>query len=173
MKQSTVFVVCGGPGAGKSTYAQRLAEQRQAVLLDIDAVTDRLVRLALAESGHDEDDRDSDFFKKRFRGPIYDTLFDIARENLARLDVVIVAPFTSELRDSSWPARLRASLGTPVEVHYIDCQPEVRRERLAQRGAARDSAKLADWDSHMLSRVDGKPPEFSHIYVDTSDWKKE
>lgn len=169
MRQSTVIVVCGSPGAGKSTYAQRLAEQRQAVLLDIDTVTDRLVRLALAESGHSEDDRDSNFFKRRFRGPIYDTLFDIARENLAWLDVIIVGPFTREITDSSWPTRLQAALGAPVEVHYVDCQPEVRRKRLAQRGTARDFAKLADWENHVLSRLDGRPPVFPHIYVDTSD----
>ena len=169
MEQFTVIVVCGGPGAGKSTYAQRLAEQRQAVLLDIDTVTDRLVRLALAASGHKEDDRDSDYFKKHFRGPIYNTLFDIARENLARLDVIIVGPFTREIRDSSWPARLQTALGASVEIHYVDCQPEVRRKRLAQRGASRDFAKLADWENHVLLHADGNPPEFPHIYVDTSD----
>ena len=115
----TAFVVCGSPGAGKTTYAQRLAEQRNAALLDIDTVTDRLVRLALAESGRNEDDRDSAYFKRCFRGPIYDTLFDIARDNLTRLDVVIVGPFTREIGDSSWPSRLHALLGAPVVAYYV------------------------------------------------------
>jgi predicted kinase len=165
----TAFVVCGRPGAGKTIYAQKLAEQRTAALLDIDTVTDRLVRLALAESGRNEDDRDSAHFKQRFRRPIYDTLFDIARENLGRLDVVIVGPFTREIGDSSWPIRLRASLGSPVEIHYVYCRPEIRRERLAHRGKPRDAVKLADWNNHLSNHEDEKPPECPHLFIDTSE----
>jgi predicted kinase len=161
--------VCGRPGAGKTTYAQQLAKQRQAVLLDIDTVTDRLVRLALAESGRSEDDRDSPHFRQRFRRPIYDTLIDIARENLGWLDVVIVGPFTRETRDSSWPAQLRASLGSPVEIHYLYCRPEIRRERLAQRGKGRDLVKLADWPNYLSHQEVEKPPEFPHHFIDTSE----
>ena len=47
----TAFIVCGTPGSGKTTYARRLAADRRATLLDIDTVTERLVRIALAESG--------------------------------------------------------------------------------------------------------------------------
>ena len=166
----TAFVVCGRPGVGKTTYAQRLAEQRQAALLDIDTVTDRLVRLALAESGCNEDDRDSAHFKQRFRQPIYDTLFDIARENLAWLDVIIVGPFTRETQDSAWPAQLRALLGSPVEIHYVYCRPEIRRARLAQRGKGRDAMKLADWRNHLANQAVEKPPEFPHVFIDTSEW---
>ena len=165
----TAFVVCGRPGAGKTIYAQKLAEQRAAALLDIDTVTDRLVRLALAESGRNEDDRESVHFKQSFRRPIYDTLFDIARENLGRLDVVIVGPFTREIRDHSWLAQLRASLGSPVEVHYVYCRPEVRRERLVHRDKPRDVVKLADWQNHLSNHEDEKPPECPHLFIDTSE----
>ena len=48
----TTYIVRGSPGAGKSTYARQLASARQAALLDIDTVTERLVRLALDQSGH-------------------------------------------------------------------------------------------------------------------------
>ncbi len=75
----TAFIVCGSPGAGKSTYARRLAEERYAALLDIDTTTERLIQVALRESGHDPDDRDSEYFKRTFREPIYATLFDITR----------------------------------------------------------------------------------------------
>jgi predicted kinase len=166
----TAFVVCGRPGAGKTTYAQRLAKEHQAALLDIDTVTDRLVRLALAESGRNEADRDSAHFKQRFRQPIYDTLFDIARQNLAWLDVVIVAPFTREIRDSDWPARLQDLLGSAVEIHYVYCRPEIRRDRLAHRGEARDTIKLVDWNDYLSTQEEEKPPEFPHLFIDASEW---
>ena len=45
----TAFVVCGRPGAGKTIYAQKLAEQRTAALLDIDLEVKDICEL-LAES---------------------------------------------------------------------------------------------------------------------------
>ena len=74
---------------------QQLAANSTATVLDIDTVTERLVRIGLVESGHSPDDRDSDYFKRTYRDPIYEALFDIARENLPYHDVVIVGPFNS------------------------------------------------------------------------------
>lgn len=162
----TTYIVCGSPGAGKSTYARKLAAGRCATLLDIDTVTERLVRVALAESGHGRNDRDSDYFKRTFREPIYATLFDIARENLFVQDVVVVGPFTKEIRDPAWPAGLSTSLGGRVEVHYVQCPPDIRRSRLAGRGDSRDQAKLDDWANYVLYYGDESVPVFEHVLVD-------
>ena len=161
----TTYIVCGSPGTGKSTYAKNLASTRDAFLLDIDTVTERLVRLALRESGHNPDDRDSEYFKRTFRGPIYDTLFDIARENNSHREVVIVGPFTNELRDPDWPSKLSQTLGGPVVVHYIACSPEIRRRRLMERGDARDLAKLRDWENY-TQYYEEEPPVFKHVLID-------
>jgi predicted kinase len=163
------FVVCGSPGSGKSTYAEQLASLHHATLLDIDPVTERLVRLALAQSGQDVDDRDSEYFKSTFRAPIYETLFDIARENLPIQDVVVVGPFTKELRDPHWTSGLSKALGAEVEIHYVQCPTEIRKRRLASRGNARDLAKLNDWDDHIQYYGLESPPVFKHVLVDGSD----
>jgi len=163
----TTYIVCGSPGAGKSTYARKLAAAQHAVLLDIDTASERLVRVALRESGRDPNDRDSDYFKRTYREPIYETLFDIARENVPFQEVVVVGPFTRELRDPDWPSKLSQTLGGPVEVHYISCAPEIRRQRLAQRGDARDLAKLRDWE-HYIQYYEERQPVFEHVWVDGS-----
>lgn len=162
----TAFIVCGSPGAGKTTYARRLAAARQASLLDIDTVTEPLVRVALLAAGHSPDDRDSDYFKRTFREPIYATLFAVARENLPVQDVIVVGPFTREIREPEWPTRLARMLGAAVQVHYVRCAPELRRQRLAQRGDARDLAKLADWADYVRYYGDERPPVFGHVLVD-------
>ena len=162
----TAFIVCGSPGAGKTTYARRLAADSHATLLDIDTATERLVRIALSESGHSEDDRDSAYFKHTFRDAIYETLFDIARENLPAQDVVITGPFTREIRDPGWPDRLAKHLGGMVAVHYVQCAPAIRRQRLACRGDARDLAKLDDWEHYVRYYGDENPPVFTHVLVD-------
>ena len=138
------IIICGTPGSGKTTYAKQLAADSKASILDIDTVTERLVRTGLAESGHSPDDRDSDYFKLTYREPIYQALFDIARENLPYHDVVITGPFTREIQDPDWPAKLASELDSPVEVHYVQCPAEIRRQRLAIRGDARDR-RLMDY----------------------------
>lgn len=164
---NTTYIVCGSPGAGKSTYAKKLVSARHATLLDIDTATERLVRIALRESGHNPDDRDSEHFKQTFREPIYETLFDIARENLPFQEVVIVGPFTRELRDPDWPAKLSKILGGPVQVHYVSCPPEIRKRRLAARGDTRDLAKLRDWENY-IQYYEERRPVFEHILIDGS-----
>ena len=169
----TAYLVCGSPGAGKSVYAKRLATARRATVLDIDTVTERLVRMALAESGQNPDDRDSEHFKRTYRGAIYKTLFDIARENLPAQNVIIVGPFTQELRSPDWPSQLSKILTCPVEVHYVYCSPEIRRERLARRANPRDIEKLHDWQHHSQYYGAEEPPTFPHVFIDTSHLPEE
>lgn len=161
-----VFIVCGTPGSGKTTYARHLATDRHATMLDIDTATERLVRIALAESGRSSDDRDSEYFKLTYRDPVYETLFDIARDNVAVQDVIVVGPFTREIKNRNWPDELCKSLGCPVEVHYVQCPPEIRKDRLARRGDARDKAKLEDWDNYVLYYGDESLPVFEHVLID-------
>lgn len=166
------IIVCGSPGSGKTTHAKMLAADCAATLLDIDTVTERLVRLSLAESGHNQDDRDSEYFKRTYREPVYEALFDIARENLAVNDVVIAGPFTKEIADPGWPEKLSEKLGSPVEVHYVQCSPGVRRQRLALRGDARDRAKLQDWDRYIEYYGEEHPPVFEYLPVNGEQLNK-
>lgn len=162
-------IVCGNAGAGKSTFAARLSSQLGAVLLDIDTVTERLARLVLRGHGLSVDDRDSSAYKALLREPIYETLFDIACDNSSHLPCVIVGPFTRERRQADWPLRLRARLGTDIEVYYLWCAPDERRRRLEQRAHPRDLAKLSDFAAYAAQGNDPGPLPFPHHYIDTSD----
>ena len=161
-----VIIVCGSPGSGKTTYGKRLAERTGAMFLDIDTATERLVRLSLKESGGNPDDRDSLDFKRVYREPVYEQLFDIARDNLPFNQVVIAGPFTQEIRDSHWPRKLSRRLSVPVAVHYVRCSPAIRRERLMSRANARDTAKLEDWEQYIQYYGQEAPPCCTHILVD-------
>ena len=164
-----LFIICGSPGSGKSTYARELAKEQRAVLLDIDTCTERLVQIGLHGMQRNPDDRDSDFYKHRFRTPVYETLYEIAQENLPLINVVLVAPFTKEIRNSAWPSEIEAKLGTSVEVHYLYCDPDKRRQRLASRGKPRDLAKLSNWERYLTYYGEEQAPEFPHTFVDTTN----
>ena len=167
MKQA--IIVFGSPGAGKTTYGKQLAAELGAVFLDIDMSTERLVRLALQQSGHDPDDRDSTCFKQIYRETIYEQMFDIARDNLPFNRVVIAGPFTREIQDPEWPGKLSRRLGAPVDMHYVFCRPEDRRKRLLSRANPRDKAKLENWASYIKYYGKETPPVFEHVFIESGD----
>ncbi|WP_299011954.1 ATP-binding protein [uncultured Shewanella sp.] len=165
---SQVILVCGAPGAGKSTYSHQLAAVNHGVLIDIDVVSERLVRLALKLSDHDPNDRDSCFFKDNFREVIYEQMFDIAVDNLIANAVIIVGPFTRELQDPHWPERLEQRFQSKVSIHYVTCHPSIRKKRIEARGYLRDRAKLKHWAHYIQYYEDEKRPCFDHVLIDNN-----
>ena len=161
------FIVCGPPAAGKTTHGRKLAAQHNATLLDIDTVTETMVRASLQVAGRDPNDRDSPWFKTHFRQPIYDTLFAIAAENLLAQDVIIIGPFTREIQDPNWPDWLAQRLHAPVEIHFVTCPPEIRHKRMIARGEPRDLPKLKDWETFLAYYGDEAPPVFEHVSINT------
>lgn len=160
--------MCGTPGCGKTTYDRKLANQKGAVFLDIDASSEQLVRLALKLAGRDIEDRDSPYFKEHFRDAIYQQMFDIARDNLALNSMVIVGPFTREIKDPKWLEKLSLQLAAPVEVHYVSCAPHIRKKRMIKRANPMDQAKLQNWENYLQYYEGEAPPLFDYISVDNS-----
>ncbi|OUW19811.1 MAG: hypothetical protein CBD18_00175 [Opitutales bacterium TMED158] len=165
---NTLFIVAGLPAAGKTTYARGLANEKKAAFIDIDSGSEPIVKAGLVIAGHDPDDRDSPIFKNAFRIPIYDTLFQIARDNIENIHVVIAGPFTAELGDPTWPEKLAKKLNADIEVHFVACDPEIRRQRMMARGEARDASKLADWNAHLAYYENEPAPACPHAFIDTS-----
>lgn len=151
------MIICGAAGVGKSRYGRALARESGAYLLDSDTVTEPVVRAGMRLAGLDPDDRDSREYREAFREPVYECLYDIARENLEHCDVILVGPFTSEIQDAGWLEGLRRDFRAEIEVIYLRCSAEVRRDRVERRGNPRDRAKLAAWDEHALRNADVVP----------------
>ena len=166
-----LYIVCGRPGVGKTTYAAKLAGKQGAVVLDIDTVTEPMVRAGLKLANLDSDDRDSQKFKSAFRQPIHDALFATAAENLAINPVVIVAPFSREIGQADWLDWLRDTLSPETQIHYLTCDKAQIRERLSHRSNPRDQAKIEDWESYSANYTDSVPV-FEHILVDTTNQNK-
>ena len=143
-----LHVVCGAPGAGKTSFAKKLARELSAVLFDSDQVTQRMIMAGLQLAGMDVNDRDSPAYKKVYRDAVYETLWDLACVNGAWLPVVVAAPFTRECGDASWPDQISVRTGMLVKIWFVRCAASVRKQRIAARGEPRDVAKLNDWENY-------------------------
>ena len=161
-----LYIICGAAGVGKSTYGRQLAGEKLACLLDSDSVTEPVVRAGMALGGLDPNDRDSSEYRAAFRLPVYECLFQVAKENLIHTDVVMVGPFTSEIQDPEWPARLKDRFHVEVKVIFLSCEEKTRLERIRQRGNPRDLPKLANWESH-LDQHHHRAPNFDCEIVNT------
>jgi len=143
-----LHVVCGAPGAGKTTFSRELATKIGAAVFDSDEVTQRLVKAGLALAGMDVDDRDSPRYKAAYRDVVYETLWDLAVSNAKHIPVIVAGPFTSECADADWPAKIVERTGLQPQIWFVRCPSEIRRQRIAERGEGRDRSKLGDWEHH-------------------------
>ena len=162
------IVVCGVPASGKTTFARDLARRLRWPLLDLDTLTNPLFEYA---GGEYLVDVPSAYPAARasVNDVRYTCLFDTARENLALgINVITVAPFTSERTFPAAWARLVHRLGVPerhVHLTWLDTPPSVVVQRMQHRGAARDVEKAKDAHRFLTSDVT-RPPAVEHIRVD-------
>ena len=147
----TVFT--GPAGSGKSSVARAFAADRCAVYVNKDSLAEALVEELLHAGGGDRDDRDSMFYAERVMDLEYAGLLSVASDNLGLgYHVVLDAPFGKYLSEPDYIERMRAAHAWPegaaVVVVEVRVSAEVRRERIRDRGLARDRWKLANWDAH-------------------------
>ena len=158
-------LVSGAPGSGKSTVGAVIAQRLGAALLDLDTATAALTRVVGELRGtHDLDDPD---LARITRAARYDTITALAEDNLAiGVDVVLVAPFSTERRDpAAWDV-LRSRLeqgGATSRLVWLRISADEVGRRVERRGLARDAAK------HTASWTDGldlDAPAVPHIEAD-------
>jgi predicted kinase len=159
------IVVCGAPGSGKSTVGALAARRMRAALLDLDTATASLT--AVISSLHGSDDLDDPTLVSLTREARYETLARLAEDNLtAGIDVVLVAPYTSERRDlEAWEALQRRmdSVGADATMFWLRISATEVLRRVERRAAGRDREKLVgEWPAGL----DLGPPAVPHVEVD-------
>ena len=123
------LVVAGPPGAGKTTLAAHAAAHLKAALIDKDALEWPLANCALKAAGAAKDDA---YYNSTIKPSAYETCFRVAAQNCAAgIDVVMVAPFTSYVRDATFLETLSKRFGARVALLWVFADAEVlaRRQR--------------------------------------------
>ncbi len=146
----TVIALTGLPGTGKSTLGAALYPflPREFAYLDLDTLTQPLVRAALAVNGVSLADAAANGMLRKLRDAQYSCLYRQVRELVAfERSVLVVAPMTYELEDPPALRRVVASFRPARFMLIRTCaSPRAAYRRLEQRGDFLDALRLSRWD---------------------------
>ena len=141
MNKGTVIMVCGLPGAGKTTLAKKFENERSAIRL----CADEWIPTLLKDPKDPNDMEEAD----RLRTPVEHLLLKLGL-NLAELgnNVILDNGFwTTE--DRNWYRDQIRNAGIKVELHFLDVPLETLWERVNTRNKEEYPFKI---ESHWLER---------------------
>ena len=150
-RRPRAVVICGLPGVGKTTVAERVADRVDGTLLRTDVVRKEL---RPDPEYTDEEDR-----------LVYDELLERARQRLAAGESVVL---DGTFRDAEQRERARA-VATGADAAFsllrVECEEAVVKERIEAR---EDDASDADFDVHAQFRETFDPCSIDHVTVDNT-----
>lgn len=158
VKCPTVFLVCGAIGAGKTTYANVLAEQRRAVRFSIESW---LVTLFGSEPSSWVHQSAAERIERS-----EEQIWQVVEQLLVLgIDVVLDFGFFTAEQRRRHSDRAR-TLGAKPVLHFLDQPAEVRRARVFQRNRERNPRVFAvEVTEHMFELVEPhfEPPEAEEL----------
>ena len=168
----SVIALTGLPGTGKTRFGAALYPMLPPdfAYLDIDTLTQPLVRAALDVVGLSVARAAANGTLRRLRDAQYACLWNQVRELVAlRRSVLVVAPMTHELDDPPAFFGVVASLAPARFVLMrAHASPETVRARLEQRGDFLDELRLARWAIDLHRYVRPAPLPMKGLELDTS-----
>ncbi|MGA4545650.1 AAA family ATPase [Uniformispora flossi] len=169
-RRTTLTLVGGYAGSGKSELARFLGMVTAWAVLDKDTLTRPMVEQLLRAYGADPDDRHSELYTEHVRPYEYRCLMDTAWDNLrCGVSVILDAPFVGQFSNPEWMRGLTDRCAAEhVTLHsvWVASDPASMREHIEFRGTPRDAGKLRNWDTYAAGLDPEMRPVTPHFVVD-------
>lgn len=171
-RETSVTLVAGLAGSGKTEFAKFLSAVTGWALLDKDVITRPLVESMLIALGQDPNDRHSEVYRTEVRPLEYRSLLNATFANLDNgVSTVVTAPFLAEVADPQvlrWLLHRCHTAEAHLEIVWVQADVDTMRTYLQRRDAARDAWKLSHWDEYLASIDLNLRPQLPHFYIDNS-----
>jgi predicted kinase len=127
---ATIHLICGSTGAGKSSYASRLAKETNGVLFTLD---DWMTTLFWPDAPSNVELSWALERVKRSECQIWKICCQIISK---QIDVILDSGFSKREHRDLFRAMAKG-IGVPTKLHYVDAGRDVRRERVRRRNRHR------------------------------------
>ncbi|QWF79998.1 GntR family transcriptional regulator [Amycolatopsis sp. CA-230715] len=170
--EPNILLIGGYAGSGKTELGRVLARETGWPMLDKDTMTRPVVEAALEMVGKSPNDRDSEFYLEKIRPREYEAVVAALTENLqCGNSAIVTAPFVREFSDSSWLDKIQTACsdaGAKLTLVWVYCDAASMHTYVRHRGAARDAAKLEDWNKWVSGLNLDFRPVIPHVVIDNS-----
>ncbi len=167
-----LIIFAGKAGTGKSTLSRIIAKEEKIAYLDYDTLNQSFLTSIESKIGFKDADRYG--FYREWRAPCYSTLLNTAIENLELgISVIISAPLTKELQDSSFPNKLKSMVKNDFSLLLFYMAPsfEQHKKMISERKSIRDEDFLNNEGRFIETLSPEKPKwdEESTVILTSSD----
>lgn len=127
-----LYIICGTPGSGKTTYAKKIAGDLQAPVFSLDNLVDEYYG----------DQHGCDLGVREYAVK-YETLKKITELLRAERDVILDYGFFKEA-ERQWYRLLASDYGQDSQVHYVTTAYDTQLQRVLQRNEEPDNIHHID-----------------------------